>query len=169
MAPITLTAIAPDGSRKVLVQCTVKASDHLFSTPAIGNQYSADFPGVGTLSGFDWAGAPLSHADFPVKLYWKANGTATIAYTVFVHLLNAAGQVIAQNDSPPANGSRPTTSWVDGEYVIDPHTLTFNTAGQTYSGAATLEVGLYDVATGQRVLVNNGADHVSLPAQVTVK
>ena len=168
-APISLIAMAPDGSRKTIDHCQVKPADHLFSAPAMGTLYSASFPGVGTLVGFDGPASPLTHADFPLTLYWHAAAASPTAYTVFVHLLNASGQVIAQQDSPPTNGNRPTSGWVTNEFIADPHVLTFNAAGQQYSGAASIEIGLYDPITGQRVRVGNGADHVSLPAQITVK
>ncbi len=127
------------------------------------------FTDVGTLAGFDLSASEVSHTKtFSLTLYWQAGTTPTTSYTVFSHLLDAAGQVIAQNDSLPTNGSRPTTGWLQGEYVTDPHVLVFNSQGQNYTGTASIEVGLYDPTTNKRVLLANGADHVLLPISVTV-
>jgi hypothetical protein len=104
-----------------------------------------------------------------LTLYWRAEDTPPTAYTVFTHLLDSTGHVIAQDDSPPAGGRYPTTGWLRGEYVTDPHTLVFNARGQAYTGSATLEVGLYDPVNGARVLVSNGADHVLLPVTLSVR
>ena len=80
------------------------------------------------------AGAPLT-----VTLYWRALGSTTAPHVVFVHLLNEAGQVIAQHDGPPAGGERPTTGWVEQEYIADVHTLQWLT--QRRRAAARLARG----------------------------
>ncbi|MHB8629639.1 MAG: glycosyltransferase family 39 protein [Aggregatilineales bacterium] len=165
-----LIAISPDGTSAPLRQCTLKPSDHLLNPPAIQTPVNVNFQGVGTLVGFDLTDTTVDHAgSFNLTLYWQSDETPKIPYTVFTHLLNAADQVIAQSDSPPNNGNRPTTGWVKSEYVIDPHTLAFNVQGQNYVGSATIEVGVYDPLTGQRVLLSNGADHILLPVSLTVK
>lgn len=165
-----LAAIASDGSMHVMQQCEITASNHLYSAPPIAHPLNLSFGDIGTLAGFDLASATLKQNEpFTLTVYWRADGTAAIAYTVFTHLLDANGRVIAQDDAPPAAGTRPTTAWLKGEYVVDSHVLTFNAQGQGYTGAATLEVGLYDAGSGARVPASNGADHVLLPVTVTVR
>jgi hypothetical protein len=165
-----LLVVAPDGSSGTLRPCTLKPPDHLFGVPAIQTPFGTDFQGVGRLVGFDLSDTSIRNSGtFALTLYWQSGETPNTTYTVFTHLLNASGQVIAQNDSPPDNGNRPTTGWVKGEYIVDKHVLEFNVQGQNYTGPATLEVGLYDPLTGQRVLLSNSADHVLLPVSVTVK
>lgn len=82
------------------------------------------------------------------------------AYTVFVHLLGADGQIVAQSDAQPAGGARPTTGWLKGEYVVDQHMLTFNRPD--YRGPASLAVGFYDQATGERVSLKDRTDRFVL-------
>jgi hypothetical protein len=41
-------------------------------------------------------------------------------YTIFVHLVSPAGELVAQQDRPPL---LPSSLWVPGERVIDQHTL----------------------------------------------
>jgi hypothetical protein len=85
-----------------------------------------------------------------VMLWWRAPTKIPQDYTVFVHALNANGQLVGQHDSPPANGFRPTSSWNDGELVRDIHYFTVN------DDATQIVVGLYDARTGQRVRVGEG-------------
>ncbi|MCS6909681.1 MAG: hypothetical protein NZM11_03820 [Anaerolineales bacterium] len=71
------------------------------------------------------------------------------SYHVFVHLTDADGVIVAQSDGAPANGTRRTTGWLPGEYVVDPRTLSLP-AGLT-PGAYTLTAGLYRPDTGARL------------------
>jgi len=74
--------------------------------------------------------------------------------------LDEEGQIIAQSDAEPAGWSRPTTGWAVGEYVIDEHLLMLPEDGE--AGDLFLRAGLYDAATGRRLL-SDGSDHVLLP------
>jgi hypothetical protein len=90
-----------------------------------------------------------------------------VDYVVFSHLLAEDGHLIAQHDSPPANGSQPTTGWLAGEYITDVHEMSFNETG--YHGQARIEVGLYDPVTGDRLLLSDGSDHLIFPVTVTIE
>jgi hypothetical protein len=105
-----------------------------------------------------------------LTLDWQAlKGTSPVDYTVFTHLLAASGEVrlIAQHDGVPANGTRPTTSWVAGETIVDPHLMTFAAEHLDYIGPATISVGLYDPATG-RVPTETGDEQITLPVTINV-
>ena len=107
--------------------------------PAIAYPQQATFADVALLLGYDCpptarAGQPLN-----VNLYWQAGGGTPTArpYSVFVHLLDAQQNIYGQSDSQPANGSRPTTGWLPGEVISDPHRLSGagrRAAGQTTPG-----------------------------------
>jgi hypothetical protein len=90
-----------------------------------------------------------------VMLWWRATTKLTRDYTVFVHALDANGQLVGQHDSPPANGFRATTTWNEGELVRDIHYFMVN------DDAPHIVVGLYDARTGQRLRVGD-EDFVSL-------
>jgi len=66
------------------------------------------------------------------------------SYSVFVHALDASGAILSQVDALPLGGSRPTTGWLPGEVLVDRYSLRL-------SSATTLEVGLYDPLTRQRL------------------
>jgi len=84
-----------------------------------------------------------------VTLFWKSDGRITGDYHVFVHLLGPDGQLVTQHDSVPANGSRPTWSWLADEVVVDEHTL--EVPASLAPGPYTLSAGMYDIADLQRL------------------
>jgi hypothetical protein len=99
---------------------------------------------------------------FTYNLYWQALAPITSNYTVFTHLLDAAGALQAQQDQPPQQGRYPTSWWTPGEIVSDTYTLTL--PPQLSPGAYTLRVGLYAPETGQRLpLKNHAGDFVDFP------
>ncbi len=159
---------AADGTEQTIRHYQIANVDHVFTAPLMQIRVGAQYETVGALAGVD---LPEKNADrtkdFPITLYWQASEPSSTAYTVFVHLLDANGQVIAQSDAQPAQYSRPTTGWIKGEYIVDEHRLSFSR--QDYTGPATLEVGLYDPLTGKRVSLEDGNDHVVLPVVVDVR
>ena len=79
--------------------------------------------------------------DLPLTLYWRTNAQLPLAYTTLIHVIDAAGKVVAQSDGQPA---RPTTSWRAGEVIADRRTVTLPAA--LPPGAYTVLAGLYDAA-----------------------
>jgi hypothetical protein len=156
-----LSVTTPNGQSLRLGEYYVTPINHVFTPPSIPDPVNADFAGVGTLVGVqEPADKPLAEP-LHITLVWKAATTSETTYTVFVHLLDQNGQVVAQDDSPPVGGSRPTTSWIAGEYIVDDHALHFNRSA--YNGPSTLEIGLYDPSTAKRVLLSDGSDHFIVP------
>jgi hypothetical protein len=90
------------------------------------------------------AGQPLT-----LTLYWAAQAAADRDWTVFVHLLDGAGQCVAQADSQPLNGRYPTTVWGAGEIIPDGHVLSL--PDPLPDGPYLLLVGLYDLTSGERL------------------
>jgi hypothetical protein len=138
-----------------------------FDIPKIGHPVQATFAGAGDLLGFD-VQAPSFPSSTPlgVDVFWRAGPTAIPKdWTVFVQLLSADGRVVAQSDSMPAGGTRPTRSWLPGEVIRDHHDLTFS--DPAYRGPATLLAGMYDSLAGARVEVAGSSDgSVALPGLV---
>lgn len=128
---------------------------------------NAEIPAVGSLVGYTVESESVDHTQpLPVTLIWRVGKTTPqFNYTVFVQLLDAQGQLIAQSDSAPAQGTRPTNAWRPGEYIVDLHNLQFNQLAAP--GTATLIVGMYDPLTGQRIVVD-GQDFIALPGSVEV-
>jgi hypothetical protein len=102
-----------------------------------------------------------------VTLYWQAVAAAPVDYTVFVHLLDGQGRLIAQHDGLPALGTWPTTRWAEGQVIVDEHDLSL--LGVEPGAEARLAVGLYDLNTMQRLCTSDGDDKVILPARPAVQ
>jgi len=87
-----------------------------------------------------------------VTLYWQSLAKMNQDYAVFVHLLDENDLILAQRNTFPGLGSFPTTLWQVGDAIADTYTLTLPET--TYApSSAQLEVGLFDFATGDRLLV----------------
>ncbi len=86
-----------------------------------------------------------------LTLYWQGLDSMDKDYTVFVHLLDAHGQFQGQHDGPPLGGARPTSGWLPGEYLRDAHPI--EVASAAPPGAYTIEVGMYLLATSERLPV----------------
>jgi hypothetical protein len=98
--------------------------------------------------------APQSSASaLGLVLYWQAAARPSKDYTVFVHLLNEAGVLVAQQDNPPVYGTYPTSQWQPGPVVVDSYAIIIPDA--LPHGRYRFEVGLYD-AGGVRLRA--GAD-----------
>lgn len=121
---------------------------------------NASMQRVGKLLGYDLAESRVAPGEaLDLTLYWQPVETTGERLTVFVHLLDEQGVIIGQSDGEPAGGSRPTSSWVPGEYIADQHSV--RVRDDALLGSAALVVGLYDATTGQRV------DWVDESGQVT--
>ncbi len=83
-----------------------------------------------------------------VTLTWRAAATPAADYAVFVHLVDGEGHLLAQHDGPPVAGAYPTSWWLPGDVVVDPHPLARD---DLPVGPLELRVGLYDPATGRRL------------------
>jgi 4-amino-4-deoxy-L-arabinose transferase-like glycosyltransferase len=114
------------------------------------------------LTGYSFTPAVARAGDtLLVTLQWQAQARMPVDYTVFTQLWDSAGQVAAQLDSQPASGTRPTSGWQPGETVLDRKALLL--PADLPPGSYTLQVGLYDLATLQRLtLAPSGDDHISL-------
>ncbi len=87
-------------------------------------------------------------ADEPIRLtlYWRALESVDTDYRVFVHLLDAGGEIVSQRDVAPADGLRPTTGWLEGEFVADVHVFPPQEPGEYH-----IAVGMYDPLTMTRL------------------
>ncbi|MAT96477.1 MAG: hypothetical protein CL608_04980 [Anaerolineaceae bacterium] len=86
-----------------------------------------------------------------VTLYWRGERPLSQNGTVFVHALNAAGEMVVQSDSQPVQNSYPLDTWPAGMIIVDRHQLVW--PGD--DPLSQLAVGLYDPTTLVRFPVQN--------------
>lgn len=125
----------PAGERKVaLVQvgepATIAAIDPPFR-----------FGDLAHLAGAAVETSDATPAALTVRLQWDVLTTPTIDYTTFVHVVNSAGELVAQQDQPPLAGFAPTHTWQPGQRIIDAITLSLPT--DLPPDQYTVRLGLY--------------------------
>jgi hypothetical protein len=141
---------------------TITAPDRLFTPPPSAIPLNAQFNDLATLLGATLSPSPLPPGSptLTATLVWRAETETPTSYRVFVHLVDEAGQIVAQSDGEPAGWTRPTTGWLPGEFVPDVHTLNLTTVPP---GVYQLNIGLYDPVGGGRVPLPDGATAVTIP------
>jgi hypothetical protein len=144
--------LAIDDHRAVaLGSVDVTAVARRFSAPSPDHPLDVGFGDELQLLGYDRDPLHLGEP-WTVTLYWQVRRALDRDYRVFVHLQDLqTGAVVAQSDGTPGTGSYPTSLWMEGEVVTDPHTLTLPPDLQMASYA--VNVGLYVPMTGSYLAV----------------
>jgi hypothetical protein len=126
----------------------------------IPNHLNISFGGVMKLLGYD---LPISNTQYPISstlmpgdsltitLYWQSLAEMNQNYSTFVHLLDETELIIAQRDMYPGQGLYPTSLWSAGDAIANRYVLTLPETAFA-PNHAQLEVGLYNLATGERLL-----------------
>mgnify|MGYP005855195543 CR=1 FL=1 len=94
----------------------------------------------------------VSGRQVEISLIWQATGTVQADYTVFTHVYDGSGRLVAQSDGWPSGGNYPTSAWLPGEYVSDRRTILL--PGIPSAQPFTVKVGLYDAETLERLPAN---------------
>ena len=100
-------------------------------------------------------------AALPFHLYWQATTATEADYQVFNHLLDTAGNLVAQADGPPLPDPllrRGTKDWDDPEEIIYSREYVLTLPEDLAPGEYTLVTGFYRRDTGQRLLSPAGED-----------
>lgn len=123
----------------------------------IGTLYEVDLDGKITLLGYDLDSEPVEPGgNLHVTLYWQAQQTMEVSYKVFVHLYDRDGNLVAQRDSLPGLGAKPSTTWKAGEVVAGRHIVPVGDG--VAAGKYTVAVGLYEETSGERLAVYGAGD-----------
>ncbi|HLF26546.1 MAG TPA: hypothetical protein VJG32_09425 [Anaerolineae bacterium] len=110
---------------------------------------------------------PRPGAGVCLELDWRALAPPAGDYTIFVHLIDAQGRLVAQNDQPPRGGFAPTSGWEAGRTVTDKHGLILPAA--LPPGNYSVQIGLYRsddqspvrITRGDRAALDAAAIHLS--------
>jgi len=126
------------------------------------------------LLGYDGAQGPVRPGgQLQFTLYWQPLVPISEAYTVFTHLLSPDGVLLAQVDRQPLQARVPTSSWLPGAVYADRFLMPL--PADMPPGEARLEVGLYQLATMERlpVVAADGRrlpqDRVLLPSPIIIE
>ncbi|MFL7811011.1 MAG: hypothetical protein AB8I80_20395, partial [Anaerolineae bacterium] len=163
------------GSPVDLGEIEISSQDRLFELPQ-PPQVPLDLTLGGRIAllGYDLPDTTVQASEtLSVTLYWRCLQPVETSYTVFVHLLDAGGQVQGQQDLPPMAGLAPTSGWVPGQVVVDAYAIPVSASASP--GAHVIEVGMYDPRDVTRLPVVDGTgsplpdDRVLLSPEVVVE
>jgi len=102
-----------------------------------------------TLLGHD---IQIERANDPIlnlTLYWQTDASLAENYTVFVHILDENGRLLAQQDSQPNHGLYPTSTWDANAIIRDAYAIPL----PANIGDFTIQTGMYTWPSLERLHV----------------
>jgi len=104
------------------------------------------------LLGYSISSSEVASGDIlQLTLFWQASKPIDQRYKVFTHILDARSHIVGQRDAEPVGGTRPTTTWQEGEVIADNYGVLVLPG--TPPGEHQLEIGMYNLETGERLTV----------------
>ncbi len=150
--------ILPRGHSLALEWLNVMEKEgRVFTPPAITYPLKADVEDKIRLLGYNITKGNLylKQADdcsLEFNFYWQALQEMAQSYTVFLHMVDKNGQIVAQTDKVPGlRGKQPTTGWLTGEVITDP--LVLSCPNNLSPGQYSLRLGLYIPPNGARLQI----------------
>jgi hypothetical protein len=96
-----------------------------------------------------------------LTLYWRTDDPLPDDYTMFVHVLNTEGRLVAQHDGQPIYGYFPTSRWPTGEVI--PDRIAIPLPEDLPPGRYSLIAGMYTWPSLNRLNVaDGGTDFIPL-------
>ncbi len=126
--------------RTILSEDSVRTAGHFTSAPI---QFAEGIH----LLGYQWV-TNLLPPDMLLVLNWQNTDVVPRSYTVFVHIFDSQGTLLAQHDGLPGGGQAPTQYWQIGSAIIDAHPLSLTHADLP---TAKFCIEMYDSVTGERL------------------
>lgn len=144
-------------SRVILGAVKIAPATPLMDTPR--ESQSANFDQRIALLGYTLPTRSVKPGEsVTLSLYWQARAEMDRDYTVFVHMLDADGNIVAQSDHQPQAGNYPTSIWDAGERVRDEFAL--NLPNDLANGKYQIKIGWYDLETGARLSARDASDQI---------
>jgi hypothetical protein len=91
----------------------------------------------------------INSTQVQLALVWFVQSPVDQDWTVFFHIYNSSGALVAQDDGYPLRGLAPFWLWSAGQALVDNRLATLGDA--TAPGTYLVGVGVYDRATGERI------------------
>jgi hypothetical protein len=114
------------------------------------------------LTGFEVVSLTSERLTF--NLAWQSDRPLSTDYIIFAQLLDLNQNLAVGFDSPPVGGAYPTSTWLPEQTILDTRSIPVH---RIPPGEYQLIAGLYDPASGQRLLTPAGADYIEL-TRVTI-
>lgn len=157
----------PIGEPVILAQMEVSTPPRTFEMPEILVKADVEWENGIHLAGYDLPKQQVTQGNgLDLVLYWHPEDELTTGLTVFVHLVDSEGNIVAQRDQIPSSGARPTTGWAPGEFVADPYMLPIGPSVPL--GEYRVRIGWYNNITGERIHLPEDDDFWVLPHTIQV-
>jgi 4-amino-4-deoxy-L-arabinose transferase-like glycosyltransferase len=134
---LPFTTIVPSYTWRTLPPARAEAQ---LGTPAY-LRFAENWKRGAELRGWRADGMLRAGGALTVTLTWHALEQVPRDWTVFLHLLDAGGEIVAENNTRPQDGAMPMRLWAPGDWVADPHPILL--PATLPPGAYRLRVGLY--------------------------
>ena len=85
-----------------------------------------------------------------LDLAFMSNAPPAVDWSLFIHLVDGTGLTVAQLDTMPGGGLRPTSGWQPGRLLLDSYTVAIPQTAHT-PNRASWQVGFYDHRSGERL------------------
>ncbi len=143
-------ASEPRGAKIPIGLLRVEDRPHRFDVPNRGVPVGASCNEGIQLLQYDLPETASPGSRIPFVLIWQADGPTLRNWKVFAHLTDSAGVLWSQADAYPMTGQALTSSWQQGEVIVDTHD--FDLPADLPVGRYTIHVGFYDDVTGERLV-----------------
>ena len=151
LALVDLVTRAVQGQAVTLGQVVVSASPCPPNLPAAATAVDASFGDKLRLRGYQ---LERDGDRLQLTLHWQSQRRMQTDYKIFVHVFELASTApVAQHDAMPRGWAYPTTLWPPGDQVEDVMPVSLEGVP---SGVYGVAVGVYDLATLERLPVTDG-------------
>jgi len=103
--------------------------------------------------------APAPGQTVALDAVWQALQPIDFDYNIFVHVVDDAGNLVAQLDTQPVGGDRPMTSWLPGEIIHDAYQLAIPPDAPP---SLHVQMGLYNWQTLKRLPLASGGNALAI-------
>jgi hypothetical protein len=161
--PQELAQLASDGAAIYVSRYDVDGRFQLQQAGWLGqaaNQTGclAQFEGTICLHSVDYAS---SANEIEIKLIWSSARPLLPNQTIFVHLGEPGQPPLSQADGDAWRGLLPLSDWPQERMITEYRTL----PRLTGSGSLTLQIGIYNRETGQRLMTETAVDYFGIPLE----
>jgi len=119
---------------------------------AVRNRLHSSFDQQIELLGYEFSSSSAYAGDeVQTRLLWRCRSAMPVDYTVFLHVLDGEGNIVAQTDEPPLGGALPTSGWILDEVILD--LKSWRMPPQSPSGVYQVWAGWYHPQTMKRLSV----------------
>jgi mannosyltransferase len=139
------------------VRLTIYAVPQEETSAGIQNPLDVELGDEIALLGYSLANSQVAAGDvLQLTLFWQASSDIGERYKIFTHILDGRSFIVGQRDAEPVGGGRPTPTWEKGEIIADNYGVPVLPG--TPPGEHQLEIGMYNLETGERLLVSGDGE-----------